>query len=80
MTQKNDVHIPYPVMAFKIENDWNLLIAWCRYLGIGWEDLASRSYLSPSSISKLENGDNQLSDDLKHVAFVMGIKPEQLID
>ncbi|WP_319548214.1 helix-turn-helix transcriptional regulator [Desulfogranum marinum] len=80
MTKKNGVHIPYPVMGFKIENDWNLLMAWCRYLGLGWQDLAARSHISPLTLSKMEKGDNPLSDDLKHVAFVMGIKPEQLVD
>ncbi|WP_319548825.1 helix-turn-helix transcriptional regulator [Desulfogranum marinum] len=80
MTKNNSVHIPYPVMGLKIENDWNLLTAWCRYLGLGWQDLAARSHLSFSALSKLENGDNQMSDDLKHVAFVMGVKPEQLVD
>lgn len=80
MPPKNGVHIPYPVIGLKVENDWNLLKSWCCYLGIGWEDLSTRSHLSVLAISQLESDSNQMSDDLKRVAFAMGIKPEQLVD
>lgn len=80
MGRRSDKHIPYPVLGLVVENDWNLLTAWCRYLCVSWEVVAERAGMGLMTLSKYERTPNGQSEDLEKIATALGLNPDQLVD
>ncbi len=76
----DDAVIPHEVVGLAVENDWPLLKAWRKYLGLTQKELAERAGVSLSVVSRMERSFNRRSETLKKLADAMGLSVEQLVD
>ena len=74
------ITIPNEVVGLIVENDWNLVKAWRKYLGMSQKDLASKAGISQPAMSQMERSDNLRSSTIVKLAEAMRINPEQLVD
>lgn len=75
-----DALIPHAVVELVVKNNWNLLKAWRKHLGMSQKQLAARASISQPALSQMENSDNHQDVTLEKLAAAMGLKPEQLVD
>ena len=79
-TGAEDALIPHAVVEMVVKNNWNLLKAWRKHLGMSQKELAARASISQPALSQMENSDNHQDVTLEKLAAAMGLKPEQLVD
>lgn len=72
--------IPHEVVGLVVENGWNLLKAWRKYLGMSQKELAAMAGISQPALSQMERANNPRSATLEKLAMAMGIDKELLID
>jgi len=72
--------IPHEVVGLVIKNDWSLVKAWRRYLGISQKDLALKAGISQSALSQMENSHNLRGSTIDKLAVALGISSELLVD
>ena len=72
--------IPHEVVGLVIKNNWNLLKAWRKHLGLTQAEVAKRAGMSQSALSQLERSDNLRSETLEKLARALGLTVEQLSD
>ncbi|HHB76116.1 MAG TPA: XRE family transcriptional regulator [Desulfobulbus sp.] len=77
---EGETTIPHAVVGLMIENDWNLVKAWRKHLGMSQEKLAKLTGISQSAISQMEQSNDLRSGTVEKLAAAMGIAPEQLVD
>lgn len=82
LTGKRDKEatIPHEVVGMMIENDWNLVKAWRKHLGLSQEVLAKKAGISQPALSQMERSDNLRDATLEKLALAMGLQTEQLVD
>ncbi len=79
-TLTDDTLIPNEVVGLVIKNNWNLVRAWRKHLGLSQKALAKKAGITQAAISQMEKGDNLRSATIEKLADAMGITPEQLMD
>ena len=72
--------VPHEVVGMVVKNNWNLVKAWRKYLGISQKDLASIAGVSQSAISQMERSSNLRDATIEKLAAALGLDPELLID
>ncbi len=76
----DDALIPHAVVELVVKNNWNLLKAWRKHLGMNQKELAAKAGISQPTLSQIENGDNHRDATIEKLAASMGLKPAQLVD
>jgi DNA-binding XRE family transcriptional regulator len=76
----DDALIPQAVVELVVKNNWNLLKAWRKHLGMSQKELAAKASISQPALSQMENSDNHQDATIEKLAAAMGLKPEQLVD
>ena len=76
----DDALIPHAVVELVVKNNWNLLKAWRKHLGMSQKALAAKAGISQPALSQMENSDNHQDVTIEKLATAMGLTPEQLVD
>jgi len=76
----DEISIPHEVVGLVIENNWNLVKAWRKYLKLSQKVLAAKTGITQPALSQMERSDNLRGATVDKLATAMGIKSEQLID
>ena len=76
----DNVLIPHAVVELVVKNNWNLLKAWRKHLGMSQKALAAKAGISQPAFSQMENSDNHQDATIEKLAAAMGLRPEQLVD
>jgi len=76
----DEATIPHEVVGLATKNDWNLVKAWRKHLGLNQKELAARARVSQPALSQMENSDNPRSATLEKLAEAMGLSVYQLTD
>ncbi len=73
--------IPHEVVGMVIKNEWNLVKAWRKHLGLTQKEVANKAGISQAALSQIEKAEvNNHTATLKKLAAAIGIKTEQLQD
>ncbi len=75
-----ELTIPHEVVGLVIENGWNLVKAWRKYLGLSQKELAKRAGISQPALSQMERSENLRNCTLEKMAVAMGLSVDQLVD
>jgi DNA-binding XRE family transcriptional regulator len=76
----DDALIPHAVVELVVKNNWNLLKAWRKHLGMNQKTLAEKAGISQPALSQMENSNNHRDTTIEKLAAAMRLKPEQLVD
>jgi DNA-binding Xre family transcriptional regulator len=78
--EERESNIPHAVVGLVVKNDWNMLKAWRKHLGLSQNDLAARVGISQPALSQMERTDNLRNSTMEKLARALGISPDQLVD
>lgn len=73
-------HLPEDVVQLVVRGNISLLKAWRIHLNVKLADIAVKSGLDETTIEEMESKDNFFSEDLKKVAFALGVDVNLLVD
>ena len=71
--------VPQAVVDLAFDNDWTLLKAWRKHLGLSQREVAERASMSQAAYSQIESGKHKTQErTLRKIADAMGVSVEQL--
>ena len=71
--------VPQAVVDLAFDNDWTLLKAWRKHLGLSQREVAQRAGMSQAAYSQIESGKHKTQErTLRKIADALGLTVEQL--
>ena len=71
--------VPQAVVDLAFDNDWTLIKAWRKHLGLSQREVAERAGMSQAAYSQIESGTHKTqARTLRKIADAMDLSTEQL--